>query len=136
MKPELIGVALVALVVLTAIVAGVRVFFKRKPVPEELERRRRLHIHQRGKMGDGEILDVDPAAASIAYSYSVAGVVYTAAQDAVALQSMLPDDPMTMIGPVSIKFDPHNPANSIILCEEWSGLRQTSRTGGTATPQP
>jgi hypothetical protein len=53
----------------------------------------------------------------------VAGVVYTASQDLAALQSLLPRDPMTMVGPVSVKFDPRNPANSIVLCEDWTGLR-------------
>ena len=74
-------------------------------------------------MGDGEIVDVETASASIVYSYNVAGVTYTASQDLSALQSRLPPDVMTMAGPVSVKFDPRNPANSIVLCEEWSGLR-------------
>ena len=33
----------------------------------------------------------------------------------------------TNIGPVSIKYDPRNPANSIVLSEEWSGLRTAHR---------
>ncbi len=63
------------------------------------------------------------ASALIAYSYSVAGVTYEASQDLSALQQLLPPDVMTIVGPVSVKFDPRNPANSIVLCEEWSGLR-------------
>jgi hypothetical protein len=27
------------------------------------------------------------------------------------------------LGPVSVKYDPRNPANSIVVSEEWSGLR-------------
>ena len=79
------------------------------------------------KNGDGEIVDVETASASIVYSYSVAGVTYESSQDVRALQALLPPDVMTMVGPVSVKFDPRNPANSIVLCEEWSGLR--SRAG-------
>jgi hypothetical protein len=101
----------------------VRRYLRRRPTPEELERRRRVTLHRLGKMGDGEIIDVEAASASIVYSYSVAGVVYTASQDLVALQSLLPKDPMTMVGPVSVKFDPRNPANSMVLCEDWTGLR-------------
>ena len=93
-----------------------------------MERRRRSQIHQQGKLGDAEIIDFDPQTAVITFSYSVAGVVYTAAQEASSLQSMLPEDPMSMVGPISIKFDPHNPANSIVLCEAWSGLRQSTKT--------
>jgi hypothetical protein len=123
-KPSAGAVAICALVLLLAAIAFVaRKYLSRGPAPDELERRRRLTIYREGKMGDGEIIDVETAVVSIVFSYSVAGVVYTASQDAAALRSMLPQDLMTMIGPVSIKFDPRNPANSIILCEDWSGLR-------------
>lgn len=125
LKPEFI--ALGAVVVAATVVLVVRLFFSRKPSPEEMERQRRSQIHQLGKVGDGEIIDFDPETAVITFEYSVAGVIYTAAQDASTLQPMLPEDPMSMVGPISIKFDPHNPANSIILCEAWSGLRQASR---------
>lgn len=82
---------------------------------------RRLAVHREGKLGDGEILDVEGF--SIVYSYSVAGVVYTTSQDATNLEAKLPPDRMSIVGPVSVKFNPRNPANSIVLCEEWSGLR-------------
>jgi hypothetical protein len=102
-------------------------FLRRKPDPEELERLRRAAIHRDGKMGDGEIMDVDSVsntgAILIVFSYSVAGVVYTASQEVMVLRSLLPPDLMTMVGPISVKFDPRNPANSIVLCEEWTGLR-------------
>jgi hypothetical protein len=96
-------------------------YLRRRPTPEEIERLRRLAIHRNGKMGDGEIVDVEGV--SIVYSYSVAGVVYTASQDTTTLKEKLPPDRMSMVGPVSVKFHPRNPANSIVLCEEWSGLR-------------
>jgi hypothetical protein len=114
-------VAGLAVLILGAILA--RSLFARKPSSEELERRRRLQIHRDGKLGDAEIIDVDPEIPVITYSYSVAGVVYTAAQEVGGLRDKLPEDLMTMIGPASIKFVPHNPANSIVLCEEWNGLR-------------
>jgi hypothetical protein len=123
-KPELIWVAVGALVILGAAVWWlVRNYLRGRPTPDEVERRRRETLHREGKMGDGEIVDVETASASIAYSYSVAGVTYTASQDLAALQALLPPDVMTIVGPVSVKFDPRNPANSIVLCEEWSGLR-------------
>ena len=95
--------------------------------PEEMERRRRLSISGRGKLADGEIIDFEGAA--IVYSYSVRGVGYTAAQDVMALAALLPEDRMSMIGPAQVKFDPRNPANSIVLCEDWSGLRGREREG-------
>jgi len=113
-----------ALVILAAAIYWmVRNYLRGRPAADEVERRRRGTLHREGKLGDGEIVDVETASASIAYSYSVAGVTYTASQDLRALQSLLPRDAMTMVGPVSVKFDPRNPANSIVLCEEWSGLR-------------
>ena len=117
-------VAIGALVILGAAIWWlVRNYLRGRPTPDEIERRRRGTINRDGKMGDGEIVDVETASALIAYSYSVAGVTYTASQDLSALQQLLPPDVMTMVGPVSVKFDPRKPANSIVLCEEWSGLR-------------
>ena len=89
-----------------------------------------MAIHREGKMGNGQVIDVvtepkatEPESVSIVYSYSVAGVVYTASQDVTDLQGKLPADRMSMVGAVSVKFAPRNPANSMVLCEEWSGLR-------------
>jgi hypothetical protein len=100
--------------------------FRRQPTADELERRRREMLHGRGKIGDGEILDVDGNV--ILYSYSVGGVEYTVGQDAASIESLLPEDRMRMVGPASVRFDPKNPPNSIVLCEEWSGLRLRAAT--------
>ncbi len=112
--------ALVALALVILLV--IRRYLRQRPTPEEIERRRRVLLQREGKMGDGEIIDVEVV--SIVYTYSVGGVVYTSSQDISALQALLPPDAMTMVGPVSVKFDPRNPANSIVLCEDWSGLRR------------
>ncbi|MDQ6665705.1 MAG: hypothetical protein M3Z23_15100, partial [Acidobacteriota bacterium] len=60
----------------------------------------------------------------IEYSYHARGVGYTAWQDLSSLQAYLPEDRWSVVGPVSVKYDPRNPANSIVLCEQWSGLRK------------
>jgi hypothetical protein len=96
-------------------------FLRPRVTSEERERLRRLMVNGNGKLGDGEIVDFEGAA--IVYSYKVGGVGYTAAQDVVSLEALLPSNHMSMIGPALVKFDPRNPANSIVLCEEWSGLR-------------
>jgi hypothetical protein len=108
-----------AVTVVTVVILWLRL--RRRPSAEEIERRRRLAIQTGGKIGDGEIIDV--TGNSLVYSYSVAGVNYTASQDATELRAMLPPDPMSLLGPISLKFDPRNPANSIVLCEQRSGLR-------------
>lgn len=105
------------------VIAGIVLSRKlRRPVPpDELEKRRRHFVHLNGKLGDGEIIDIDGAA--IFYSYDVAGVNYTTSQDIGALGISLPSDRMAIIGPASVRFLPVNPANSIVVCEQWSGLR-------------
>ncbi len=104
----------------------------RKVPPEELERRRRLAVNQRGKLGDGEVTEIETS--TVFYSYSVSGVSYTAAQDVFSAEALLPEDRMSAIGPVLIKFDPRNPANSIVICEEWSGFQRGGRKDRTPRP--
>jgi hypothetical protein len=98
-----------------------RRYLRKRPDADEMERRRREVIHNKGKLGDGEIVDFDGAA--IVYEYQVAGVGYTTSQDVSKLALLLPTDRMSMVGPASVRYDPRNPANSIVLCEQWSGLR-------------
>jgi hypothetical protein len=116
---------LLVLVIVVAVAAIIWLRLRNRPTPQEIERQRRMAIHQEGKIGNGQIVDVvtEPAATAIVYSYSVAGVVYTASQDVTDLHDKLPADRMAMVGAVSVKFVPRNPANSIVLCEEWTGLR-------------
>jgi len=105
---------------------------RRRVPPEEMERRRRLAVSRRGKLGDGEVTEIDHA--TVFYSYSVSGVRYTAAQDLFTAEELLPEDRMSAIGPVLIKFDPRNPANSVVISEEWSGFQRGDRKGRTPRP--
>jgi hypothetical protein len=121
-RPEMIGAGLVSIAALACGGFAFRRYLRNRPTPDEIERRRREALYGGGKICDGEIIDVEGP--SIIYSYSVAGVGYTAAQNVSPLGSQLPADPMSMIGPVALKYDPRNPANSIVLCEHWTGLRR------------
>jgi hypothetical protein len=103
-----------------------RAWLMRRPTAEEIERRRRRALNEVGKMADGMIVDV--LETSIQYSYYARGMEYIAAQDISALQARIPPDRMSVAGPASVKYDPRNPANSIVLCEDWSGLRQLAAT--------
>ena len=89
--------------------------------PEKRERRRRLGIHRQGRLAEALITGVDENV--LYYSYSVGGVHYTASQDVSALGDLLPVDRNRLVGVSNLKYFPRNPANSILLCEEWSGLR-------------
>jgi hypothetical protein len=92
---------------------------KRDPV--ERERKRRLHVGGQGRIVDGSIIDVIDA--SVLYSYTVAGVEYQCAQDLSALRDSVPEAIESLIGPVTVKYLPANPGNSIIMCESWCGFR-------------
>jgi len=118
---EILGAVL--LVVLLALGAwlGYKAWKRSRISPEEVERRRRAALHATGKMGDATLLDMRENL--LFYSYGVRGVEYTATQDVSALRAMLPSDPTAVNSVVFVKYDPRNPANSIILCEDWSGLR-------------
>jgi hypothetical protein len=104
---------------------GVYRYLKGRPTPSELERRRREHLRTRGKMGDANLLEFRDHL--VFYSYAIAGVEYSACQDLVDLQPILPADLWSTIGPATLKYDPRNPANSIVFCEQWSGLRTAHR---------
>jgi hypothetical protein len=104
---------------------GVYRYVKGRPSAAELERRRRSDLNARGKMGDANLLEYHEHMA--VYSYAIGGVEYMASQDLSDLLTQLPEDRWSAIGPASIKYDPRNPANSIVLSEEWSGLRPAHR---------
>lgn len=100
---------------------GLVVVLRARRGPAERERRRRLEVARRGRMRDGVVTDV--VQDTIYFSYSVMGVEYAASQDVSALRGYLPEDLSAVIGPVTLKYLPANPANSIVACEEWCGLR-------------
>jgi hypothetical protein len=108
----------VLVVLLVAI--GVRAWLRSRISPDEKERRRRLMLLSAGKRGDANLADIHDDL--LVYSYAVRGVEYTASQDVSRLKPFVPDD-VASLGAICVKYDPRNPANSIVLAEEWSGLR-------------
>lgn len=90
--------------------------------PEKRERRRRLRVNRMGRLGDALITEVSEKV--VYYSYSVHGVHYSASQDIAALREKLPPELGPLVGLANIKYSEKNPANSILICEEWSGLRK------------
>ena len=95
---------------------------RRRPTAEVIERRRRLTVYRLGRLLDGLITDIDGD--TIHFAYSVNGAEYRATQNVSALRDKLPAEPHRSIGPVTLKYVVRNPANSIVMCEEWSGLRE------------
>jgi hypothetical protein len=100
------------------------IVLRTRGTPEKRERQRRLLVHHRGRIGDAMINEV--TADALYYSYSVGGVQYEASQDITALRHLLPAELERLIGWSGMKYSSNNPANSILICEEWSGLRMPS----------
>jgi hypothetical protein len=105
---------------------------RRKPkAPEELERERREWLDQVGRITDGTVIDVQElrmnehkAATLLIYQYDVAGVSYEASQDVTYLRQRINLHSCRLGLPTSVRYDPQNPGNSIVVSEKWMGLRQ------------
>ena len=63
-----------------------------------------------------------PAGPILIYDYEVAGVTYEAAQDISALPEIAAAAPFLPGQTTSVKYDPKQPTNSILVCEAWCGI--------------
>jgi hypothetical protein len=107
--------------VVALLAIGAWAALRARNTPEKRERKRRLELHQRGRLGNAFIIEASRDA--LYYSYSIRGVQYEASQDITALRDYLPAEPERLIGIATLKYATNNPANSILICEEWSGVR-------------
>jgi hypothetical protein len=107
-----------------------------KPTPEEVERNRRDLLANSGRITDGSITDMSTNQEElprtpqiIIYNYRIAGVSYECGQVVTALPEHVRDIRIDL--PIQVRYDPHNPADSIVVAESWSGLRL-----GPSSPYP
>jgi hypothetical protein len=103
---------------------------RKKKTPEQRETLRRERISSIGRITDGTLLDVheyDPntehAVRMVIYSYEVAGAQYECSQDVTNLQQSFDVHAYRIGVAASVKYDPKNPGNSIVISESWCGLR-------------
>lgn len=124
--------------------------FRRKPLPpDELERRRRAYLSRIGRIAAAQvtgIIESAPDAGSVrphrglffrrkdsiataaaiekllCYVYSDSGVRYETAQNVTGLEERVSFSRMIAGQPASVKYDPANPGNSILVADDWSGL--------------
>jgi hypothetical protein len=113
---------------LMAIAVGSRL---RRKTPEQRERERRLRISGIGRITDGAVIDVNEMSVNgseelqlLVYRYDVAGVSYEASQDVTSLRHRVDLHSCRSGLMTSVKYDPTNPGNSIVIAENWNGLRQ------------
>ncbi len=115
-----------------AVLAAVYFLLRRQPkTADDLERERREWLDRIGRITDGTVIDVqempavaDRTATFLIYQYDVAGVSYEASQDVTYLRQLINLHSCRLGLPTSVRFDPQNPGNSIVLSERWMGLRQ------------
>ncbi len=122
--------AFAALAGLALLGTGVLVARLRRKTPEQLERERRLRISEIGRITDGTVIDVNEMEVNgsdeiqlLLYRYDVAGVSYEASQDVTSLRHRVDLHSCRAGLMTSIKYDPANPGNSIVIAENWTGLR-------------
>ncbi|HKA43592.1 MAG TPA: hypothetical protein VKF40_16555 [Burkholderiales bacterium] len=118
---------------------------------EGAERQRRSHLNHIGRIAEGQILEILDAPAPpvetrkgptlfrkrhvapsdnppdsprkvVCYSYSISGVTYETAQDITGLEERVCLERVVAGQPASVKYDPSNPSNSILVADDWSGL--------------
>jgi hypothetical protein len=142
-------IPIAGLVVLAAV--GLFFWLRRKPAdPNQMERERRAYLNRVGRIVEGQVLEVvehgraapagmDAKAPGILaksrgvadaqtsqrllyYTYAISGVTYETAQDITGLEQRLHLTRVAAGQTASVKYDPSNPSNSILLADDWSGL--------------
>jgi hypothetical protein len=114
------------------VVLAIYFLVRRKPKPsDELEKERRGFLDQGGRITDGTVIDVQELQAAenrfstlLIYQYDVAGVSYECSQDVTYLRPLINLHSCRLGLPTSVRYDPLNPGNSIVISERWMGLRQ------------
>jgi hypothetical protein len=133
-----------------AVAAGLWWWRHRPRDPEEIERRRREHLSRVGRIVEGEILEITETPAAplsplaskrsengsrspgqgasngtrslVLYTYSISGVTYEAGQDITGFEQRACLKRVIAGQPASVKYDPTNPGNSMLIAEDWSGI--------------
>jgi hypothetical protein len=108
----------------------------KSPTAQELERARRQFLVQSGRLVDGMLFDIceveapahgkdEPARTltMLLYSYRIAGVDYECSQDITDMRDVVDAAQVRAGFPCTARYQPGNPQNSIVVAEEWTGLR-------------
>jgi hypothetical protein len=103
---------------------------RNRPSPEELEQARRKMLAQSGRLVDGMLLDLYELDAPdgrvlslLVFNYRIGGVDYECSQEITALRNVILPTQIRAGFPCSVRYQPGNPHNSIVVAEDWTGLR-------------
>jgi hypothetical protein len=109
---------------------GLWLAFRKKPTAEELERRRREFLVRSGRIVDGMLLDVYEVDAEdgrkltlVLFNYRIGGVDYECSQDITNMAEVVDPKRIQLGLPCSVRYQPGNPQNSVVVAEQWTGLR-------------
>jgi hypothetical protein len=115
---------------LAAAIAAWQVLRKR-PSADEVERARRQFLVHSGRLVDGMLLDINEMEAKdgrtltlLLFSYRIAGVDYESSQDITAMLDVVDAAEVRAGFPCTVRYQPGNPYNSIVVGEGWTGLRE------------
>ncbi len=131
------------------LLAGYFLLRKRETDPNEIERERRLYLNRIGRIVEGQVLEIEDKMAApqpepprgifgrrksapngnadvstmlLHYTYSISGVTYETAQDITGMEQRAALNRAVVGKAASVKYDPSNPSNSILVADDWSGL--------------
>jgi hypothetical protein len=120
-------IALIAATIAILLILIAAALRRRRLSSAEQERMRRETIHATGRMVSGWVTEFQGD--TIFFTYSIGGIEYHATQDISSFRAELPlEGDHLLVGPCSLKYLADNPANSIVICEGWSGLRPAKRS--------
>ncbi|HEU5457820.1 MAG TPA: hypothetical protein VFU68_04315 [Terracidiphilus sp.] len=121
--------SLALLAVAAAVIAWLAL--RKRPSADELEKTRRKLLAQSGRMVDGMLLDLyemdgpdRQVLSMLVFSYRIGGVDYECSQDITALREAILPSKIRAGFPCSVRYQPGNPHNSIVVAEGWTGLRE------------
>jgi hypothetical protein len=124
-----------------AVIAGLSsvalwLVLRKRPTAEEVERARRRFLVQSGRLVDGMLLDIFEVEAPLEakgelgrtltmlmFSYRIAGVDYECSQDITDMPGVVDASHVRAGFPCTVRYQPGHPQNSIVVAEEWTGLR-------------
>jgi hypothetical protein len=121
------GVAIAAL----AAAGAAWLLLRKRPTAEEIELSRRQFLVQSGRIVDGMLLDVynvdvadGRSLTMLLFNYRIGGVDYECSQDITSMLGFVDVSKVRAGFPCSVRYQPGNPQNSIVVAEGWTGLRQ------------
>jgi hypothetical protein len=104
---------------------------RKRPSADEIERGRRQFLVQSGRLVDGMLLDIYEVEGKdgrtltfLLFSYRIGGVDYECSQDITAMRDVVDSAEVRAGFPCTVRYQPGNPYNSIVVGEGWTGLRE------------